>query len=215
MAHDDPFSHWHEPKAGENAGFGKFKRAPMPYDRFMEAEGIPCYRGIGVRRVQDLPLAPWKRLGGRGSFIQLYGTEGLWGCYIVEVPGGGALNVEKHAYEKVVMVVDGRGSTEVWNDVKRKQTFEWQQGSMFFPIPLNANHRFVNATNSPAIILCGTSAPNVMNLFDNPHFVFNCPYNFTDRYAGTADYFKDKDDIAPDPVRGLAMRKTNFIPDVI
>ena len=43
--------------------------APMPYDRFMEREGVPVYRGIGVRRVQDLPLAPWKRLGGRGSFI--------------------------------------------------------------------------------------------------------------------------------------------------
>ena len=50
--HDTPDgTHWHEPKAGENAGFGKFKRQPLPYDRFMEAEGVPCYRGIGVRRV--------------------------------------------------------------------------------------------------------------------------------------------------------------------
>jgi len=29
--------HWHEPKAGENAGFGKFQRKPMPYDSFMES----------------------------------------------------------------------------------------------------------------------------------------------------------------------------------
>ena len=57
--HDTPDgAHWHEPQAGENAGFGKFKRQPLPYDRFMEAEGVPCYRGIGVRRVQDLPLVP-------------------------------------------------------------------------------------------------------------------------------------------------------------
>ena len=48
-------THWHEPKAGENAGFGKFKRAAMPYDRFMESEGIPVYRSIGARRMQDLP----------------------------------------------------------------------------------------------------------------------------------------------------------------
>jgi hypothetical protein len=61
--HDTPDSvHWHEPKAGENAGYGKFKRQPLPYDRFMEAEGVPCYRGIGVRRVQDLPFVPWPRL---------------------------------------------------------------------------------------------------------------------------------------------------------
>ena len=95
--HDTPDQvHWHEPKAGENAGYGQFKRAPMPYDRFMEAEGVPVYRGIGVRRVQDLPLMPWKRLGGRGSYIQLYGTEGLWGLYLVEIPSASALNVERH-----------------------------------------------------------------------------------------------------------------------
>lgn len=74
--HDTPDgAHWHEPKAGENAGLGQFKRQPLPNDRFMEAEGVPCYRGIGVRRVQDLPLVRWPRLGGCGSFIQLFGTE--------------------------------------------------------------------------------------------------------------------------------------------
>ena len=67
--------------------------------------GARAHRGIGVRRVQDLPLMPWKRLGGRGSYIQLYGTEGLWGCYIVEVPAGGALNLERHLYEKNVLVI--------------------------------------------------------------------------------------------------------------
>src|SRR5436853_7562452 len=77
--------HWHEPKAGENAGYGKFLRKPMPYDSFMEAEGIPVYRNIGVRRVQDLPMTPWKRLGGKGTYIQLYGTEGLWGMYVAEI----------------------------------------------------------------------------------------------------------------------------------
>ena len=41
MPHDEIAKHWHEPKAGENAGFGKFKRPAMPYDRFMEAEGVP------------------------------------------------------------------------------------------------------------------------------------------------------------------------------
>ena len=102
--HDTPSeTHWHEPKAGENAGYGNFKRKPLPYDLFMEEEGVPVYRNIGVKRVQDLPLAPWKRLGGRGSYIQLYGTEGLWGCYVVEVPAGGALNVERHLYEKYVL----------------------------------------------------------------------------------------------------------------
>ena len=215
MPHDEVRTHWHEPKAGENAGFGKFKRPAMPYDRFMEAEGIPCHRGIGCKTVLELPMAPWKRLGGRGTYVQLYGTEGLWGMYVVEVPAGGALNIERHVYEKTVLIVEGRGSTEVWQEGQtKKQTFEWQRGSLF-SIPLNAYHRFVNATNAPAIILCGTTAPNIMNLIDNPRFVFDCPFNFTDRYSGDEDYFKPSDDIEPDPVRGLAMRRTNFIPDVV
>jgi quercetin dioxygenase-like cupin family protein len=214
--HDTPDQvHWHEPKAGENAGYGKFQRKPMPYDTFMEAEGVPIHRGIGVRRVQDLPMAPWKRLGGRGSYIQLYGTEGLWGSYVVEIPGAGALNPERHIYEKVVLVVEGRGSTEIWQDRESKRrTFEWAKGSLF-SIPLNAHHRFVNAASSPALLLCGTSAPNVMNLYDNPHFVFNCPYDFSERYSGADDYFLPKEDLEPDPVRGLAMRRTNIVPDMI
>jgi len=114
MAHDaNDMTHWHEPKAGENAGFGDFARPKMPYDRFMEAEGIPVFRGIGARRVQDLPMTTWARLGGRGSYIQLYGTEGLWGMYIAEIPAGGALNVEKHLYEKQVIVVEGRSTSTI------------------------------------------------------------------------------------------------------
>jgi quercetin dioxygenase-like cupin family protein len=208
-------NHWHEPKAGENAGFGTFKRKAMPYDLFMESEGVPVYRGIGVRRVQDLPMVPWKRLGGRGSYIQLYGTEGLWGSYVVEIPAAAALNVERHLYEKIVLVVEGRGSTEVWQEGQSKRhVFEWQKGSLF-TVPLNAFHRFINAANAPALLLCGTTAPNVMNLIDSPEFIFNCPHNFAERFSGADDFFKPRDDVEPDPVRGLAMRRTNFIPDVV
>lgn len=216
MPHDaSEGAHWHEPKAGENAGFGTFSRPAMPYDRFMEAENIPVHRAIGVHRVHDLPMKPWARLGGRGTYIQLFGTEGLWGMYVVEIPAGGALHPEHHLYEKEVFVVEGRGSTEIWQDGQgKRQTFEWQKGSLF-SIPLNAHHRFVNASSSPALLLCGTSAPNMMNLVDNPHFIFNCPYDFTDRYSGNEDYFKPKDDLEPDPVRGLAMKRTNFIPDIV
>ncbi len=214
--HDTPDQvHWHEPKAGENAGLGKFLRKPMPYDSFMEAEGVPIHRGIGVHRVQDLPMTPWKRLGGRGTYIQLFGTEGLWGMYVVEIPSAGALNIEHHLYEKVVLVVEGRGTTEIWQEGNpRKKTFEWQRGSLF-SIPLNAYHRFINAASSPALLLCGTSAPNIMNLIDNPSFVFNCPHDFSERYSGADDYFKPREDVEPDPVRGLAMRRTNFVPDII
>jgi quercetin dioxygenase-like cupin family protein len=210
-----PGEHWHEPTGlTKKAGLGTFAKKPMPYDVFMEEQEIPIFRGVGVSRVQDLPLKPWKRMGGKGSFIQLWGTEGLWGSYVVEVPGGGALNVEKHLYEEQFLVVEGRGSTEVWNEEGRKHTFEWQKGSLF-SVPLNTYHRIINASSSPALLLAGTSAPNALNLYGNKKFIFENNFVFDDRFDESKNYFKPNDDIASDPVRGLAMRRTNFIPDVI
>ncbi|MCH8859395.1 MAG: cupin [Proteobacteria bacterium] len=213
--------HWHEPAAGERAGFGQWGKLKTPYDKFMDSEGIPCFRGIGISKVQNLPLEPWKRLGGRGTYIQLYGTESKWGCYLVEVPGAGALNPEKHLFEKIVFVVEGRGSTEVWLEGDSKhQIFEWQQGSMF-SIPLNAWHRIVNAGSAPALLLVGTTAPIVLNALQSVDAIFDCPMQFRDRLpaaggaAAADDFYKYKDDIEPDPVRGLAMRRTNLVPDVV
>ena len=56
---------WREPQQGENAGIGAWNRPNSPYDNFMESEGIPIHRGIGVHRVQDLPLRDWKRTAGK------------------------------------------------------------------------------------------------------------------------------------------------------
>jgi len=206
--------HWHEPTGNQKAGLGTFKRVTTPYDQFMEEQEIPIVRAVGVSKVQDLPLKPWKRMGGKGSFIQLWGTEGLWGSYVVEVPGAGALNVERHLYEEQYLVVEGRGSTEVWQEDGKKSVFEWQKGSLF-AIPLNAYHRIVNASSSPALLLGGTTAPPAMNLYANNDFIFNNGYRFIDRFDGSQDYFKPKDDLAPDPVRGLAMRRTNIVPDIV
>ena len=107
MPHDvTERDHWHEPVGvTQKSGLGVFARPPMPYDKFMEKQEILIVRDVGVSKVQNLPLKPWKRMGGRGTFIQLFGTEGLWGMYVLEVPGSGALNAEKHLYEEQYLVV--------------------------------------------------------------------------------------------------------------
>jgi mannose-6-phosphate isomerase-like protein (cupin superfamily) len=215
--HDGPGvgAHWHEPAGNKKAGFGEFKKQPTPYDQFMEDECVPVFRDLGVSSVKNLALAPWARKGGRGTFIQLYGTETKWGCFLVEVPAGGALNPEKHMFEEIYIVVEGRGSTEVWIEGEsRKHVFEWQEGSMF-SIPLNASFRIVNATNSPALLLGGTTAPNVINMLQNVDAVFNNPYVFKDRFSSDDDFYRYREEVEPDPVRGLAMRRTNFLPDAV
>ena len=213
--HDLLTNHWHEPAGHRRAGWGTFQKQPTPYDAFMESEGIPVFRGLGLRRVQDLELHPWKRTGGRGHYIQLYGTETKWGCYVIEVPPGGALHPEKHMFEKIMFVVEGRGTTEVWVEGSaKKHIFEWQPGSLF-SIPMNATHRLVNATSGGALLLAGTTAPVVLNALNNIDSVFNNGFVFKDRFSPDEDFYKPKDDIAPDPVRGLAMRTTNIIPDAV
>jgi quercetin dioxygenase-like cupin family protein len=138
----------------------------------------------------------------------------MWGSYVVEVPGAGALTAERHLYEEIYLVVEGRGTTEIWLDGQVKpHVFEWQAGSLF-SIPMNAWHRIVNASASPALLLAATTAPNMVNLLRNTDVIFNNNAVFPDRYDGSADYFKPNEDIEPDPLRGLAMRRSNIIPDV-
>src|SRR5258708_19591520 len=50
---------------------------------------------------------------------------------------------------------------------------------------------------------------------DNEDFVFNWPYGLRAGFSGGGDYFKARDDLEPDPIRGLAMRRTNLIPDIV
>src|SRR5258707_4692946 len=82
MPHEKDQTHWHEPTGTRKAGFGEFKKQPTPYDAFMESEGIPVFRGIGIRKVQDLPLAPSKRTRGHRHYIPLPRTENQSCCFI-------------------------------------------------------------------------------------------------------------------------------------
>src|SRR5262249_53296823 len=125
------------------------------------------------------------------------------------------LNPERHMFEEIMVVVEGRGTTEIWTDDQKKlHTFEWQRGSMF-SIPLNTWHRLINAASSPALILVASTAPNVMNLYRDTDWIFNCPVTFPARFDGSQDFFKPKDHIPLDPLRGPAMPKSNLIPAII
>ena len=55
----------------EIVGFGT---GSTSYDAFLEREEIPVARDLWVKNVFELPLAPWKRKGGRGTYINLHGS---------------------------------------------------------------------------------------------------------------------------------------------
>ncbi len=166
--------------------------AKTGYQRWMEEEGIPIVEGLAIEDVTDLALKPWKRLGGKGTYIQLKGGGGVTGMYVVEIPAGGALNQERHIFDKLIYILKGRGGTEVWQEGGKKQSFEWGEGSIFAP-PLNTWHRLVNGAGEPAVALVVTTAPMILDFYRDAKFIFNNDYQFTSRYQGEEDYFKSSD----------------------
>jgi quercetin dioxygenase-like cupin family protein len=160
------------------------------YELWLEREGIPVVEGYGIDNVTELRLVPWPRTGGKGTYVRLAGMEGVTGMYVAEIPPGGALTPEKHLFEEVIYVLQGRGATEVWldGDEKNKALFEWSSGSLFSP-PVNTWHRLVNGSREPVVFMALTNAPLVMDIYYDADFVFNCNYNFLDRYDGKEDFF--------------------------
>jgi hypothetical protein len=46
-----------EPGENEPAGYHTYNRQKSPYERYMDEEGIPIFRGIGISDTRSLPLA--------------------------------------------------------------------------------------------------------------------------------------------------------------
>ncbi len=187
----------------------------FPYDRFMEREGVPVHQAVvGVEDVTALPRAPWGRIGGLGTFIQLRGTfQSQRGIYVAEIPGGGALEPERHLYEEEIFVLEGRGVTQVWQGAGEKLTFEWGAGSVF-AFPRSCTHRLFNAGHEPVIFMAVTTAPEVINALRDLDFVFNSDYEFADLYADNGSYFRSSDLRTKEGRVGQTVWHTNFIPDV-
>jgi len=158
------------------------------YFKWMARQDIPIIDGYGIEDVRDIPTSPWARTGGNAALVNLYGMEGVTGMYIGEIPAGGALESERHFYEEVICILEGQGATEIWQDGGRKQMFEWGPWSLFAP-PLNTWHRLLNGGRTPVKFLAVTNAPVVMDVIHNEEFIFNCPYNFSDRYSGADGFF--------------------------
>jgi len=187
-------------------------RRPGAYERWMYGEGIPVFETIaGVSDPRQLPREDWPRTGGRGTFIQMMGLyQSQRGMYVVEIPGGKTLNPERHLYEAFILVMQGRGATEIWQEGGQKVTFEWGEGSAFV-LPLNAWHRLINGTSEPALLLAITTAPEVMNALHYPEFVFNCDHRFAEEFSGEPHHFTRAE--AHRVGRNRLEWETNFIPD--
>jgi oxalate decarboxylase/phosphoglucose isomerase-like protein (cupin superfamily) len=164
--------------------------AETPYARWLGDEGVAIHEGFSVADVRELDLSPWPRIGGNAVFITLYAQmEANIGLYLVEIPPERSLEPERWCCQKIVLIEEGIGSTEVWQEGEtRKQVFEWGKGSVF-AIPINACHRMHNLGHEPAKFVVMNSAPLMMKGFGSAQFVFDCPLTFREFYSGNDNQY--------------------------
>ncbi len=204
-----------EPTGEENrAGLTDGVANRSPYEKFMDSEEIPIYKGIGFHNVRELELKPWSRLGGNGAYLYLDGIEDIKGMYVLEIPGQGSLNPERHLYHAFHLVIEGRGTTEIWRDGKNKSIVEWGPGSLFY-LPPNVDHRLVNATKDRVLILASTNAPPIINLLRNQDFIFHNDFAFNEHFSGDASFYKYDEKVYAVPSTKRAQARTNFYPDIV
>ncbi|MFQ5826160.1 MAG: cupin domain-containing protein [Dehalococcoidia bacterium] len=194
---------------GEISQRDKWLKGKSPYEEWQEAEGIPSIRGYYIEDLRTAPLEPWERKGGLGAFINLEGSGESADSYLCEIPPAKNLKPQRHLFEETIFILKGRGATTIWTEGGPKQTFEWQEGSLFSP-PINVWHQHFNGSeDEPARYLAVTTAPFTFNIYHNRDFVFNNPFVFADRYSGEEDYFSTRGKTYSGRVW-----ESNFIPDV-
>src|SRR5262245_39207471 len=116
-----------------------------PYTRWVRSEGLDIIDGLYISNLRTLELKPWPRREGRGVFINHEASRTTNDCYVCEIPPGKKLAPQRQLFEDMIFILDGRGSTTVWNDAGQRITFEWKAGALF-AIPLNCWHQHFNGS---------------------------------------------------------------------
>src|SRR6266566_8025113 len=180
-----------------------------PYLRFVRGEGLDIISAHYVQSLRTVELKPWARRGGNAVFINHEASRTSNDCYVLEIPPGKSLAPTRHLFEEMIFILDGRGSTTVWNDAGQRVTFEWKAGALF-GIPMNCWHQHFNGSGrEPARYVAVTNGPAVINLYEDIEFVFNTKHDFKNRFSGEPDYFSNKGE-----QKGLLLQ-TNFVSDAV
>ena len=184
-----------------------------PYTKWVRAEGLDIISSFYVPDLHTVDLKPWASRGGRGVFLNHDASRTSNDCYVCEIPAGRELAARRQLFEEMIYVLDGRGSTAVWNDAGQKITFEWKAGALF-AVPLNTWHQHFNAQgNAPVRMISLTDAPVIVNRYRNLDYIFNNSFIFSDRYSGGADEWGKGGRYIPEVKRGRVW-ESNFIADL-
>lgn len=181
------------------------------YLDWIKAEGVPVVNNYAIY-LFDVETKMWPRFGMKGAACHCDGRGDFASMFLFELPPGGASTPQRHLYEEVIYVLEGTGSTQVEFADGSKRSFEWGPRSLF-SVPINAKHRHFNGSGqSRALFVTTTNMPMIMNVFRNERFIFDTPFEFSER-TGKSEYFSGGGDLLL--VRpGNHTWETNFVPDL-
>lgn len=181
------------------------------YQDWLDAEGLNVVEGLAIDCTK-VETAHWPRVGAEAAALHLDGRGDFCNMFLFELGPGQSTVPQRHMYEEVVYVLDGRGSTQLELPTGEQLNFEWGARSLF-AIPLNAKYRHFNGSGSErALFVSTTNLPMMLNLFHNEKFVFDNDFDFEDR-IGKKEYF------AGEGVLNLIRQgndtwESNFVPDL-
>ena len=182
------------------------------YLDFIAAEGMPVVESFGIDLL-GVETKPWARMGPvNGSYVHTSGRGDFLNMYVLDLPPARATDPQKHLYEEVIYVLDGRGSTTIEAADGSRHSFEWGPKSLF-ALPLNARYQHFNTSGQRAARLAAvTNLPMVLNAFHNSDFIFKNDFVFPER-LGLENHFKGDGTFLPTRP-GRHMWETNFVPDL-
>ena len=182
------------------------------YEEWLAREGVPVVGGLAVD-LMNVKTAPWPRLGANAAFVHLDARGDFCSLYLCELPPGGATERQRHIFEEVFYVLDGQGSTVLELPNGEKRSFEWGRGSLF-SLPVNMAYRLYNASGDrPARLASVSNLPMVMKLYRNERFIYENPFDFTER-LGSEKFLRGEGTFLPTREH-RHMWETNFVPNLL
>src|SRR4026209_155337 len=100
-----------------------------PYTRWVRSEGLDIVSSFYVPDLHTVELKPWIRRGGRAVLLNPAAPRSSNDSYGCEIAPGQELAAQRQLYEEMIYVLDGRGSTSVWDAAGKRTTFEWEGGA--------------------------------------------------------------------------------------
>lgn len=181
------------------------------YEEWLAAEGLPVVEGLAID-CTSVETKHWPRADVDAAALHLEGRGDFCNMMLFNLAPGKSTAPQRHIYEEVIYVVEGRGNTQLELPGGENLSFEWGPRSLF-AIPLNAGYRHFNGSGDERAVLASTTnLPMMLNLFHNEKFVFDNGFDFEDRF-GEREYFAGEGKL--NLVRqGNDTWESNFIPDL-